>query len=137
MKGNEKKTATEFDVLLTNRFIGNKGFIVKAENLCYIVQIRVLDNKRPKWIVHSVVEVCDGDLHPPIFLVILLYVPVNSNRAHVMCAMQQRGIVFPWCIDSNQFKNLRIIPLVIIKPYHKSAVICYSNNTKKKWEWNR
>ena len=130
-QGNEKKTVTEFVVLLTDRFIGNKGFIVKAENLCYIVQIWVLDNERPKWIVHSVVEVCDSNLHPPIFLVILLYVPVNSNRAHVMCAMQQRGIVFPWCIDSNQLKNLRIIPLVIIKPYHKSAVICYSSNTKK------
>lgn len=118
--------------LLTDWSIGNKWFVVEAENLGYIVQIWVLDNERPKRIVHSVVEVCDGDLHPPIFFVILLYVPVNSNGAHVMCAMQQRGIVFPWCIDSNQLKNLRITPVVITIHNHKSAVICYSNNTSKK-----
>lgn len=102
-------------LLLTDWFIGNKGFVVEAENLGYIVQIWMLDDERPKRIVHSIVEVCDGDLHPPVFLIILFHVPVNSNRAHMMRALQQRGVVFLWCIDSNQLKNLRITPAVIAK----------------------
>ena len=60
--------------------------------------------------VHPVIEVCDGYLHAPILFVVSFNVPVDSNGAHVVCALQQRGVVFSRCVQTFFGQNLRISP---------------------------
>lgn len=52
----------------------------------------MLNNYVPLGIVHLEIKVCDGDLHPPVILVIELNVPVNSDRAHMARTLDQGGI---------------------------------------------
>nr|GMD56904.1 protein COBRA-like [Ipomoea batatas] len=73
--------------VLTDGTVGDNRFVIEAENLSDIVEIRVLNNKSPERIVHSVVEVCDGNLDSPVCLVVNLHMPVNSDWAHVLCAL--------------------------------------------------
>jgi len=50
--------------------------------------------------IHPVIEICDCYLHSPIVFVVSFNVPVDSNRAHVMCALQQRSVVLFWCVET-------------------------------------
>lgn len=75
---------------LTYRRIRSQWFVVKAENLSKVIKIGVLNNQIPLRVIHPVVEICNGDLHTPVFLVIKLHMPMNSNRAHMFSALNQR-----------------------------------------------
>lgn len=75
--------------MLTDGSVGDEWFVIEAENLSDIVEIRVLNNKSPERIIHPVVEVCNGNLDSPVFFVVNLHMPVHSNGAHVLCALQQ------------------------------------------------
>lgn len=79
---------------LTLGCVRNKWFVDKTENLGDIIEIGMLGNKRPLRVVRSIVEICDGDLNSPILLVVELDMPMNSNWAHVLCALKQWGVVF-------------------------------------------
>lgn len=68
----------------------------------------MLNSQCPKRVVQPIVEVCDGDLHPPIVLVVDLHMPVDSNRAHVVGALQQRGVALLRSVYSHRFKNFRV-----------------------------
>lgn len=74
---------------LTYGFISWNWLIIETETLSEITEIGMLNNNVPVTVIHSVVEICDGDHYSPIFFIILLDMPVNSNRAHVSCAMNQ------------------------------------------------
>ena len=50
----------------------------------------MLNNQVPLAVVHSEVEVCDGDLHSPVVLAVLLHVPVDFYGAHVGSALHKR-----------------------------------------------
>lgn len=65
---------------LTYGLIWNKRLVIKAVNLCDIVEIRMLNNQSPKCVVHPIVKVCNRNLHTPVLLVIHFYMPVNSYR---------------------------------------------------------
>ena len=54
----------------------------------------MLDDESLLHVVQPAVEVCDGDLHSPVVLVVDLHVPVHADGAHVVGALQQRGVVF-------------------------------------------
>lgn len=82
--------------------------VIEAKNLCYIVEIWMLDNERPERIVHPVVEIHYCDLHSPILLVVDLDVPVDSNWAHVVCALEKRSGVVCYVFRIHQLKNFRI-----------------------------
>lgn len=53
----------------------------------------MLSNESPLAKVGMVVEVCDANLNTPVVLVVNLNMPVHPNRAHVMGAVEQRGVV--------------------------------------------
>lgn len=72
---------------LTYRLVRNERLVIKAKNLCNIVQIRMLNCETPERVVHPVVEVCNGNLHAPVFFVIDLDMPVHSHRAHMVCTL--------------------------------------------------
>jgi hypothetical protein len=73
----------------------------------------MLYNKTPKGVVHPIVEVCNGNLHTPIVLVVELHMPVHSDRAHVVCALQQRSIVFLRSVYSLHLKYFGVAPVII------------------------
>lgn len=50
----------------------------------------MLNDEVPIGVIHSVVEVSNCDLNSPVFFVIDLYVPVDFNRAHVVCTSDER-----------------------------------------------
>lgn len=87
---------------LTNGRIGDKGLVVEAEDLGDIVEVGMLDNEGPLGVVQSVVEVGDGNLSAPVVLVVDLHMPVHTNGAHVVGALQQWSIVLPWCVDPSR-----------------------------------
>ena len=95
---------------LTYRFIRDERFVIEAENLRDIVEIGVLCNESPLSIVHPIVEVSDGNLHTQIFLIVHLHVPMQPNRAHMMCALQQWCIVFLWSVYSCSVSCFRVTP---------------------------
>jgi hypothetical protein len=72
--------------------IGSEWLVIKTKGGCEIVKIGVLNHQIPLCIVHSVVEICDGYLHPPIIFVVKLNMPVHSNWTHVRCALNQWSI---------------------------------------------
>lgn len=72
---------------LTDGGVGNKRLVIEAKNLSHIVEIWVLNDESPLRVVHPVVEVSNGDLCPPVVLVVHLYVPVHPNGAHMVSAL--------------------------------------------------
>ena len=100
---------------LTYVAVGNERLVIEAEDSSDVIKIRMLNSQCPKRVVQPVVEVCDGDLHPPIVLVVDLHMPVDSNRAHVVRALQQRSTVLLRSVYSHRFKNFRVWPE---KTYH-------------------
>lgn len=75
--------------LLTYESISRYWLIIKTETLSEITEVGMLNNNVPMTVIHSVVEIREGDHHPPIFFIILLDMPMNSNRAHMSCAVNQ------------------------------------------------
>lgn len=69
---------------LTDGFIGNKRLVIKAKNLCYIVQIWMLNNKSPLCVIDPVIEVGYSKLDSPVVLVVELHMPMHSNWAHMV-----------------------------------------------------
>ena len=57
---------------LTYGSIGKKWLVIETENLCEIVEIWMLNSKRPKGVIHSVIEVCYSNLDLSIVLVVSL-----------------------------------------------------------------
>jgi hypothetical protein len=98
---------------LTYGFIGNQRLVIEAENLCHVVKIWMLHNKTPKRVVHPVVEVCNGNLHTPVVLIVELHMPVHSDRAHVVRALQQRTIVFLRSVYPLHLKNFGVAPACV------------------------
>lgn len=70
--------------------VWGQWFVVQAEQLSDIVEVWMLHDDVPFRVVHAEVEVCDGDLHPPVVLEVLHHVPVDSYRAHVGGALDER-----------------------------------------------
>lgn len=56
--------------VLTCGFVWNEWLVIKAKNLSDIVEIWMLNNKRPLRIVKPIVEICDSHLHTPILDVV-------------------------------------------------------------------
>ena len=86
---------------LTLGFEGDDRLVVKAENLRDIVEIGMLDDESPLRVVKAVIEVCNRNLGAPILLVVKLHMPMHSDRAHVLCALKQWGVVLRWCVQSH------------------------------------
>lgn len=74
---------------LTYISILKQGLVVEAKNLVYALQVGVLDDKVPVGVVMDIVEVVDGQLHPPILLVAKLDMPMHTDRAHMLGAPHQ------------------------------------------------
>lgn len=72
---------------LTYGFIGKKWHVFKAIDLGDIVEIGMLYNKIPLCVIQSIVEVDDGNLDPPIILIVVPNMPVHTNMTHVVCAL--------------------------------------------------
>jgi hypothetical protein len=53
-----------------------------------VTEIWVLQNQSPLCEVPGEITVGDGDLHPPILLIVCLHMPVDFHRAHVPCAVE-------------------------------------------------
>lgn len=83
---------------LTLRFIRSEWLVGKAKNLSEIVEIWMLSNKCPLCIIVAVVKIRHSNLNTPILLVIDLDMPMNSNWAHVLCALKQWGIIYSRCV---------------------------------------
>lgn len=71
---------------LTYGLIWKKWQVLKAIDLGDIIEIGMLYNKRPLSVVHSIVEIDDGNLDPPIVLVVFFNVPVHPDMTQVVCA---------------------------------------------------
>lgn len=52
----------------------------------------MLNNKIPLGVVHSVIEICDCDLHPPVILVVELNMPMDTDWAHMAGTLDERLI---------------------------------------------
>jgi hypothetical protein len=72
---------------LTYGLIGKKWHVFKAIDLCNIIKIRVLNNKTPLCVIHSIVEVDDCDLYTPIIFIVVFYMPMHANRTKVACTL--------------------------------------------------
>ena len=95
---------------LTYGSIGKKWLVIETENLCEIVEIWMLNSKRPKGVIHSVIEVCYGNLDSPIVLIVSLHMPVDPDWTHVMSALQQWFIVFLWSVNPHHAENFGVSP---------------------------
>lgn len=96
---------------LTYGLIGKKRLVVKAENLCHVIKIWMLYNETPECVIHPIVKVCNGNLHTPIVFIVELHMPVHADGAHVVCALQQRRVVFPRRVYSLHLKNFGVAPV--------------------------
>lgn len=61
--------------------------MIEAKDLGEVIQVGMLHNQVPLGEVHSIVEICDGDLHSPVLLVIELDVPMDTDWAHMAGAL--------------------------------------------------
>ena len=52
----------------------------------------MLSDEIPLGVVHSVIEICDCDLHPPVLLVVELDMPMNTDWAHMTGTLDERLI---------------------------------------------
>lgn len=50
----------------------------------------MLDDQVPLAVIHLVIKICYCDLGSPVFLVVELDMPMNSNRAHMRSALDDR-----------------------------------------------
>lgn len=83
-------------IKLTYVSIRIKWFVVKAEKLSEIVEVRMLSDQIPLCVIHVVVKVCDCDLHSPVLFVVSFYMPMNSDGTHMLCTLQERfEVVLP------------------------------------------
>ena len=115
---------------LTYGSIGKKRLVIETENLGEIVEIWMLNSKRPEGVIHSVIEVCYSNLDSPIVLVVSLYMPVDPDWTHVMSALQQWFIVFLWSMNPHHAENFGVSPAYQInsdKSYWK--FLGYRTNT--------
>jgi len=53
----------------------------------------MLHDEIPLWIVHVVVEICDGDFNSPVLFVVDFHMPVDSNWTHMLCTLDQRRYI--------------------------------------------
>ena len=60
--------------------------VTEAEDLCYVLKIRVLQNQVPISVVLEKVEISDGHLNPPIILVVHFHMPMYLDWAHMLGA---------------------------------------------------
>jgi len=95
---------------LTYGTVGKKRLVIETENLGEIVKIWMLNSKRPQGVIHPVIEVCNGNLDSPIFLIVNLDMPVNPDWTHVMCAPQQWFIVFLGSVKTHHAENFGVTP---------------------------
>ena len=77
----------------------------------------MLDDEGPLRVVQPVVEVCDGDLDAPVVLVVDLDVPVHADGAHVVGALQKRGVVLPWCVHPAHAQKLGVATAILIRSF--------------------
>ena len=73
--------------LLTDGLVRKKRLVIETKDLSDIVEIGMLNNKRPLAVVPPKVEIGDGNLDSPISLVVELQVPVHTYRTHMFCAL--------------------------------------------------
>ena len=97
---------------LTDRPIWNKRLVVETEDLSDIVHVRVLNNKSPLAEVHAIVEVGDADFNTPVVLIVNLDVPVHTNWAHMVGAVEQRRVIFLRSVQTHHAENFRVTPVV-------------------------
>lgn len=72
---------------LTCGVVRDQRLIVEAENFSDIVEIWMLNDKRPLCVINLVVEISNGHLYTPILLVVELHMPMHPDGAHVLRAM--------------------------------------------------
>lgn len=53
----------------------------------------MLNNEVPLGVVHSVIEICNCNLHPPVVLVVELNMPMDTNWAHMTGTLNERLII--------------------------------------------
>ncbi|KAK4777622.1 hypothetical protein SAY87_017809 [Trapa incisa] len=84
--------------------------VVEAEHLGEALEVRVLNHKVPLRVVPDHVEVSNCDLHSPVGLVALFYVPVDPYRAHVVRAPHQIRQVLCWIVRHLQQRHHLPVP---------------------------
>lgn len=72
---------------LTCGVVRDQRLIVEAENFSDIVEIWMLNDKRPLCVINLVVEISNGHLYTPILLVVELHMPMHPDGAHVLRAV--------------------------------------------------
>lgn len=72
---------------LTRGVVRDQRLIVEAENFSDIVEIWMLNNKRPLCVINLVVEISNRHLYTPVLLVVELHMPMHPGGAHVLCAV--------------------------------------------------
>lgn len=72
---------------LTCGVVRDQRLIVEAENFSDIVEIWMLNDKRPLCVINLVVEISNGHLYTPIILVVELHMPMHPDGAHVLRAV--------------------------------------------------
>jgi len=72
---------------LTYGLVRKYRLVIKAENLGDVVKIWMLNSKSPEGVIHTVVEICYGNLDSPIVHIVELHVPVYPYWAHMMSAL--------------------------------------------------
>lgn len=72
---------------LTGRAILSKGHVIEAENLHYIIEVRMLNSQVPRSIVFMYIQIHDRDLDPPIVFIALFDMPMHMNRTHMTRAI--------------------------------------------------
>lgn len=87
MSGPQELLKFEF-ILLTYGLVGDKGLVIKAENLGDVVEIGMLSHEGPLRIVHSIIEISNGNFDAPVILVVDLNMPMHAYWAHMVCALQ-------------------------------------------------
>lgn len=86
--------------------VRDNWLVIKAEDLCDVVEIGMLSHQRPLRVVHSVVEVSDCHFYAPVFSVVDLHVPMDAYGAHVVRALQERCVVLSRRVYSHHLQLL-------------------------------
>jgi hypothetical protein len=88
--------------------IRSKRLSRETESLCEIDKIWVLDNKVPVTVIHPEIPIRDSDLRSPVINVVFLDVPVNLDRAHVICTVEQRRLYHATVGPSCAFQSRKL-----------------------------
>lgn len=83
-----------------------KHWTIETKCCCRLAETRMLNQYIPVWIVFHVIIIRYCQFHPPVVNVVILDVPMNSNRTHMITALNNISrTCLRWVITFSGFRE--------------------------------